>query len=135
MPPKGALIDPAVFGARERHAEMLQFINGGGRMAAEIFNGILVAQPVRPLHRVIHVPAPVIGPHVGKRGRNAALGRHRMRARGKNLRDAGRLQSGLGGAKRGAQARPARPHDNHIKSVIGYWIGCIDRHQLAKLIL
>ena len=80
-----ALINPAILRARERHAEMLKFVNGGGRMAAEIFNGVLIAQPVRALHRVIHVPAPVVGPHVAKRSRNAALRRHRMRARGKHF--------------------------------------------------
>ena len=78
---EGALVNPAVFGARKRHAEMLELINRRGRMAAEIFNGVLVAQPVRALHRVIHVPAPVISAHVAKRSRNAALGCHRMRAR------------------------------------------------------
>ena len=63
---KGALVDLAVLGAREGHAEMLQLVDRGGRMAAEIFDEILVAQPVRTLDGVVHVPAPVILTHIAQ---------------------------------------------------------------------
>ncbi len=129
-----ALVNLALFGARKRHAEMFEFIDRRGCMAAEIFNGILVAQPVRALHRVIHVPAPVISAHVAKRSRNAALRCHRMRARGKHFRDAGRFQSGLRSPKRGAKPRAAGAYDNHIKAMLGYGIGIFRCHQLPKLI-
>ena len=101
---EGPLIDLALFGAREGHAEVLELIDGGRRIAAEIFDRILVAQPVGTLHGVIHVPAPVIGAHVGERRRDAALCGHRVRARGEHLGDAGRTQARLRGAERGAQA-------------------------------
>ena len=44
---EGALQDLAVIGARERHAPMLELVHGLGRVAAEIFDGVLVAEPVR----------------------------------------------------------------------------------------
>ena len=75
---EGPLVDLAFLGARERHAEMLELVDGSGRIAAEILDGILVAQPVGTLHRVIHVPAPVIGTHVGEGRRDAALCRDRV---------------------------------------------------------
>src|SRR5262245_4538727 len=40
---EGALIDLAVLVAAERHAEMLEFVDGLGRVAAEIFDGVLIA--------------------------------------------------------------------------------------------
>ena len=101
---EGPLIDLALFGAREGHAEMLKLIDGDRRVAAEIFDGVLVAQPVGALDRVIHVPAPVVGAHIAERGGDAALRRHRVRAGGENLGDAGGLQARLRGAERGAQA-------------------------------
>ena len=146
---EGPLVDLAFFGAREGHAEMLELVNGGRRVAAEIFDGVLVAQPVGTLHRVIHVPAPVISTHVGERGGDAALCCHRVRARGEDLRDAGRLQSGLRCAERGAEASAASTHDHDVIGVIrdrvgsptdGEHLRCLllgfdDSHQSPKLIL
>ena len=43
---EGALIDFAFFGARKRHAEMLKLIYRFWRMAAEILDRILIAEPV-----------------------------------------------------------------------------------------
>ena len=62
------LIDLAGFGARERHAPMVQFVNRGGSVAAQIFDRVLVAEPVRTLDGVVHVPAPIVGTHVAERG-------------------------------------------------------------------
>ena len=75
-----ALVDLAFFGARERHAPMVELIDGGGRVAAEIFDRVLVAEPVGALDGVVHVPAPVVRAHVAERGRNAALRRDGVRA-------------------------------------------------------
>ena len=41
-----ALIDLALFGARERHAPMVELVDRGRRVAAEIFDRVLVAEPV-----------------------------------------------------------------------------------------
>ena len=77
---EGALVDLARFRARKWYAVMLKLVDGLGSFAAEIFNGVLVAEPVGPLDRVIHVPAPVVGTHIAERRRDAALGRDRVRA-------------------------------------------------------
>ena len=133
---EGPLVDLAFLGAREGHAEMLKLVDGGRRVAAEIFDGVLVAQPVGALHRVIHVPAPVIGAHVGERGGNAALRRHRVRARREHLGDAGGLESRLRGAQRGAKPGTAGAHDDDIKGVIGDRIGAAtERNALGRLLL
>ncbi len=121
-----ALIDAAVLGAREGHAPMFEFIDGGGRVAAEIFDGVLIAEPVRPLDGVVHVPFPVVRPHVAERGGDAALRGHRMRARRKHLGDAGRAQSRLRAADGRAQSRAAGADDDDVEAVIGDRIGGSD---------
>ncbi len=73
VPAERPLIDLPGFGARERHAEMLQFDDRRDRLAAHVFDRVLVAEPVRALDRVVHVPAPVVVAHVAERGGNAAL--------------------------------------------------------------
>src|SRR5262249_40284605 len=74
---EGTLIDLAIFlAARERQTPMLEFINSGWRIAAEIFDGILVAEPVGALDRVVHMPAPIILTHVAECGGDTALRGH-----------------------------------------------------------
>ena len=68
-----ALIDLPGFGARERHPEMFELDNRRDRLAAHIFDRILVAKPVRPLDGVVHVPAPIVLAHIGERGADPAL--------------------------------------------------------------
>src|SRR3546814_5480641 len=48
-----------------------------------------LAQPVRTLDRVEHVPCPVIGAHVAKAGGDPALRRHGVAAGRKDLGDVG----------------------------------------------
>ena len=51
-----ALIDLAVFlAARERQAPVLQLVNRFRRVAAQIFDGVLVAEPIGALDRVVPV--------------------------------------------------------------------------------
>ena len=90
---KRALVNLAFISARKRHAKMLKLINSFRRIAAQIFNRILVAQPVRAFDRVIHMPAPVIIAHITERGGNAALRRNRMRACREDFRNTCRLQA------------------------------------------
>src|SRR3546814_15367521 len=71
-------------------AEVLELVNGIGRLAAHEFDGILVAEPVRTLDGVVHVPVPVVFAHVGQRGADAALRRHGMRPGRKELGEIGR---------------------------------------------
>ncbi len=113
-----ALVDLAVLGARERHAVVLHLVHGGGGVAAQVLDGVLVAEPVGALHRVVHVPAPVVRPHVAERRGDAALRRNRVRARGEHLRHARRLETGFGAAERCPQARAAGADDDDVVRVI-----------------
>jgi len=82
---KGALEDLAVVGAREGHAPMLELVHGLRGAAAEILDGVLIAEPVGPLHRIVHVPAPVVGAHIAERRGDAALGGDGVERVGKTL--------------------------------------------------
>ena len=113
------LVDLALFGARERHAPVLELIDGVGRVAAQIFDRVLVAEPVGALHGVVHVPAPVVRPHIAERGGDAALRRDRVRAGRKDFGDAGGAQARLRAADAGAQARAARADDDDVEGVVG----------------
>jgi hypothetical protein len=66
-----ALVDRAVIVAAERHAIMFELVDGRGRLAHHIFDRVLVAEPVRPLDGVVHVPGPVIGRVVARLPRSA----------------------------------------------------------------
>ena len=120
---EGALVDLAVGRARERHAVMLELDDGARPLLAQVFDRVLIAQPVRPLDGVVHVPAPVVFLHVAERRRDAALGRHRVAAGGEELADARGLQPGFGEAQRRAQARAARAHHHHVVVVLGDRVG------------
>ena len=116
---EGALVDLPVLGAAEGDAVVLELVDRGGRVAAQVLDGVLVAEPVGALHRVVHVPAPVVVAHVADRRGDAALGRDRVRARREHLGDARRLEAGLRAAERRAQARAARADDDDVVGVLG----------------
>src|SRR6266481_4996037 len=69
-----SLIDFSIVGAREGHPRMLQFDDGGDGLSAHIFDGILVAEPVGPLDRVVHMPLPTVFADVAETGCNAPPG-------------------------------------------------------------
>ena len=115
---KGPLIDFAIFGARKRHAVVLKLINSIRGVTAEIFDGVLVAEPVGAFDGVVHMPTPIVGAHVAERRRHAALRRDRVRARWKNFGNAGRLEPGFSGTKRGAQASASCAHDHYVIGVV-----------------
>src|SRR5262249_57030844 len=70
---EGTLIDLAVLAPRKRQAPMLQLVNRFGRVAAQIFDRVLVAEPVGALDGVVPMPTPVVFAHIAERSRNAAL--------------------------------------------------------------
>ena len=123
VPAERALVDRAVVVAAERNARVLQLVNRCGRLAHHVFDRVLVAQPVRPLDGIVHVPRPVIGRIVAQRCGDAALCGDRVAARGKDLGDIGGAETGLGSAHRGAQARSARAHDHHVIHVVDDVVG------------
>ena len=120
---EGALKDLAVLGAREGHAPMFELVNRLRRVTAEIFDGILVAEPIRSLHRVVHVPAPVVGAHIAERRGNAALRRHGVGAGGEHLGDASGAEPRLAAADHGAQARAAGADHHHVIGMVDDRIG------------
>ena len=93
---------------------MLQLHDRRDCIAAHIFDGVLIAQPVRSLDGVVHVPAPVILGHVAQRGTHAALCCDRVAAGRENLGDTGCLQPGSRHAQRGTQTRAARTDNDDI---------------------
>ena len=115
---EGALVDLALVGAREGHAPVLQFVHRRGGVAHHVLDGLLVAEPVRTLDGVVHVPAPIVLAHVAQRSGDAALGRHGVRAGGEHLGYAGGLQTGLGAAEGGPQARSPSADHHHVELVI-----------------
>ncbi len=126
------LVDLAVFAARERQAPVLELVDRLGRVAAHIFDGVLVAEPVGALDGVVHVPAPVVLAHVAERGGDAALRRDRVRAGRKHLGDAGGAQPRLAAADHGAQTGAAGADHHHVVAVILDRIGAaVDRGCIA----
>ena len=87
---------------------MLELVDRVGRLAAQIFDGVLVAEPVRPLDGVVHVPAPVVRAHIAERRGDAALRRDGVRAGREHLGDAGGAQARLARSRPTAR-RPAPP--------------------------
>src|SRR6185369_6664802 len=110
-----ALIYPAVRRAVERHAEVLELVNGFVGLAAHEFDRVLVAQVVRALDGIEHVPVPVVVAVVSERRGDAALRGYCVRARGKNLRQHRDLQIGFSEMERRAQTGPAGADDYRIK--------------------
>ncbi len=114
MAAERALIDLALFGARKRHTVVFQFIDRLWRFAGDIFHRVHVAEPVRTLDGVEHVPLPAVGSHVAQGCGNSALSGHGMRTGRKDLRHAGGAQALFCHAERGAQTGPAGPDDDHV---------------------
>ena len=127
---EGALVDAAVLGAREGHAVVLELVDRGRSVLGHVLDGVLVAQPVRPLDGVVHVVAPVVLDDVAERGVDAALGGHGVGAGGVDLGDAGHPEPGLDHAHRRPQTGPAGADDEAVVMVIGDRIGV--RHGLSS---
>src|SRR5262249_1719830 len=113
------LINLTVFGAREWYAPVFKLVNRRRGIATEILDRILIAEPVRPLDGVVHVPPPVILAHIAERRGNAALGRNRVRTGREHLADGGGPQTGRAASDDGAQARAAgADHDDVVGMIL-----------------
>src|SRR5207253_1553579 len=112
------LVDFAVLGARERQPPVLELVYRLRRIAAEIFDRVLVAEPVGALDRVVHVPAPVILAHVAEGRADPALGRNGVAAGREHLADAGGLEPLDRGSQGGAQSSAAGADDDDVIAVI-----------------
>ena len=123
-----ALVDLAVLAARERQAPMFQLVHRLRRVAAQIFDRVLVAEPVGALDGVVHVPAPVVLAHIAERGGDAALRRDGMGAGREHLGDAGGAQARFAAADHGAQPGAAGADDDDVIGMILDRVGAaVDR--------
>ncbi len=64
---------------------MLEFDDGARRLLAHQFDGILIAEPIGTLDRVVEVIPPIVFAHVAEGCADAALRGDRVAARGKDL--------------------------------------------------
>src|SRR5260221_301561 len=112
---------------------MLELDHRRRRFAAEIFDRILVAEPVRPFDGVVHVPLPVIRPHVAEARSDAALRRDGVAARREDLGDAGRLQSGSGGAHGRGKTSASSTDNHHVIAVVDNLVSCA--HAMAPKVI
>src|ERR1700693_4181274 len=67
---------------------MFQLDDRGDGLPAHVLDRILIAEPVRPFDRIIHMPLPTVFAEVAETGRNAALRGNRMTPRREHFRDA-----------------------------------------------
>jgi hypothetical protein len=112
---EGALVDLAVVEPREGHAGVLQLVDGRDRLAAHVLDGVLVAEIVRALDGIEHVPVPVVRQHVGQRGVDAALRGNGVRAGREDLGDDRHAQVGAGQLQRRVQAGAAGTDDQGVE--------------------
>ena len=80
---EGTLIDASILGARKRHAIVLELDDRARSLLAHELDGILIAEPVGALDRVVEMKAPVVLPHVAERRADPALCRDGVAARRK----------------------------------------------------
>src|ERR1700737_2555089 len=103
---KCTLIYFALICSTKGHAEMFQFDDCAGSFPAHVMNGILVAKPITPLDRIVHMPAPIIFSHISRfvnrgmvwlglpeSGVDSALGGDCMRTSWEEFCDAGCVES------------------------------------------
>jgi hypothetical protein len=118
-----ALIDGAARIAAERDAVMFELVHRGRRLADHIFDRVLVAQPVRSLDGIVHVPRPVVGRVVAERGGDSALRGDGVAAGREDLGDAGGLEALFGRAHGCAEAGSAGADDHDVVDVVDDLVG------------
>src|SRR6266404_3582099 len=98
---------------------MLELDDCRHRVLAHVFDRVLVAEPVGPLDRVVHVPAPIVLAHIAEGSTDAALGGDGVAAGREYLAETGGLQTGCGHAEGRAQPGTApADHDDVIAVVV-----------------
>ena len=96
MTAERTLINFPAFHAVKRHTHMFQLNHRLRRGATHKLNRVLVAQPVRTFHGIVHVPVPTILLHITQRSGNTALRRYGMRTGREHFRQNGTIQTGFG---------------------------------------
>jgi hypothetical protein len=119
VPAERALVDRAVGIAIERHAEVLELVDDLRRRPAHVLDRILVAEPVRALDRVVHVPEPAVLRHVAECRADAALGGDGVRARREHFGEDGDGQPRFGELQRSAHPGAAGADDDRVELADG----------------
>jgi hypothetical protein len=115
---EGPLVDLALLGPGEGQAVGLEFEDGFGRFLAHVVDGVLIAEPVAPLHSIIGVPPPVVLVHVAQRGVDSALRSHRVRPGGEQLRNAGSLEALLDQSESGPETGSSSADHHCVESMV-----------------
>src|ERR1700688_478298 len=84
-------------------------------LPAHVLDRILIAEPIRPFDRIVHMPLPTVFAEIAKTSCNAALRGYRVTACRKNFCNASCRQAGLDGALSGAQTGT---DDDDIKRMV-----------------
>ena len=106
-----SLVYHALIRPRKRHAIILELNDCRNGFLRHVVYCILVAEPVRALDCVVHVPTPVVFCHIAQRGVDASLCGYGVRSCGEKFRYACCLQSGFGEAYGGAKASASCSYD------------------------
>ena len=96
MTAERTLINFAAFYAIKRHTHVFQLNHRFRCGSTHKLNRILIAQPVRTFHGIVHVPVPTVLLHITQRSRNTALRRYGMRTGREHFRQNGTIQAGFG---------------------------------------
>lgn len=108
----------AILSSGEGAAVVLELDNGSGGLAGHVVNGVLVTEPVGALHRVVHVPSPVVLVHVAEGGVDATLGSDCVTSRWEELGNAGSVEAGLGKTESGTKTGTSRTDNDCIVLVV-----------------
>src|SRR5690606_17008661 len=114
VPAEAALADLALLVAAERDAVVLELDDGARRVLAQHLDRVLVAEVVRALDAVEHVPEPGVLLLVAQRSGDAALGSAGVAAQRVELGDDGDVGPALAGVEGRHQAGPAGPYDHDV---------------------
>ena len=114
---EAALGDLAVGEPVKGKAHVLQLQDRLDHLLGEDLGGILVGEVVPSLHRVEHVPLPVVLLHVAQGRPYPSLGRPRVASRGVELGDHRHVRTFPGRIEGRGQACPTRTHYDDLVSV------------------
>src|ERR1700693_5353144 len=101
---------------------MLQLEDRGEGLPANVLDRILIAEPVRPFDRIIHMPLPTVFAEVAETGRNAALRGNRMTPPREHFRDACGRKTRLNRALSSPQTGAAGTDNDHIECMVGKFV-------------
>src|SRR4051794_14012360 len=113
-----ALVDLALRRSAEGQAGMLELDHRRRGFAAQIFDRVLVAEPVRPFDRIVHMPGPVVRAHVAERSGNPALRGDGMASGWEDLGHAGGFQPGVGSAHRRPEPGASGTDNDDVITVV-----------------